>query len=187
MHLMIKNNRLGLGWPAIIGIIALVLVIGASLFGGDDEEASPYATPEELQQYQQNVVGRPEAQERLNYSGQVLAGRASPLLVFNRPDYDAASAAGKLVLVYVTENNCGSNCGAGLEEIKKAFSQLNRPDVAGFVAELSNPIVKELGLFAPDSKIMLRDGRMLAKSPLFWAAQEILGNIDAFTFDESDL
>ena len=172
--------------PAIIGIVALILLIGASLFLGDDEEESPYATPEALQEYQQNVVGRPEAQKAINYSGQVLAGRSSPLLQFNRPDYDAATAAGKLVLVYVTPNNCGNNCGSGLEEMKKAFGQLNRPDVVGFAVELANPIVKELGLFAPDSKIMTRDGQTLLKSPLFWGAQEILGNIDAFTVDESD-
>jgi hypothetical protein len=180
------NNRSGLGLPAIIGIIALVLLIGASLLLDDDEEESPYATPEELQQYQQNVVGRPEAQKPINYSGQVLAGRASPLLQFNRPDYDKAIAAGKLIFVYFTSSTCGRQCETGINEAKKAFNQLNRNDVVGFVADLSDPVKAEAGVASADAKVLVRDGRVLLKDPLSWNAQAILGNIDAFTVDEEN-
>ncbi len=181
------QNQKGLSTPLLIGIIALVILVGASfLFGGDEDEESPYATPEALQEYQEKVVGRPEAQKPINYSGRVLAGRVSPLLEFNRADYDAATAAGKLVLVYFTPKACNDQCGEGFLEMKTAFSQLDRPDVVGFIAEISNPIAKELGLFSSDSKIMLRNGEMLLKSPLFWSSEEILANIDAYTYSPGE-
>lgn len=184
------KNQSGMSTWLIIGIVAIVVLGAISLFGGDEDESLQEQlgdiSPEELQKYQEQVIGKPEAQEVINYSGKVVAGGNSKILEFSRPDYDAANAAGKLIMLYFTNATCGNSCATGIAEMKKAFSQINRVDVVGFVADLSNPVSKEVGIFSTDGKVLIRSGQVVIKSPFSWNAQEILANVDAFTYSPED-
>lgn len=183
-----KNNS-GFSKLLIIGAVGFILILAAtSFFGGDEEEESFAPSAEELAKYEQEVVGRPEAQEAVNYSGVVLAGKGSPLLEFNQPDFDKANAAGKLIVLFLTSKTCGAQCEKEIAFMKEVFNEIPNKDVVGFIADFdaNKDFAKSYNLFAPDSKALIRDGVALIRSPLSWGKGDYLGNIDAFTVGPED-
>jgi len=127
-----------------------------------------------------------DAAEPISYSGARLAGAASPLLDFNQADYDAAIAAGKTVFLYFYANWCPT-CAAEQPHLTGAFNELARNDVVGFRVNYRDDqtdasevaLARQHGVAYQHTKVVIKDGQVVLKSPESWQIDRYLEEINA--------
>jgi len=110
-----------------------------------------------------------------DYKGELLAGKKSFLLDFNQSDYEKALESGKLVLLIFHANWC-SVCKAEFPEEQAAFNNLDTDKVIGFrvnykdteTDDAENALAKEFNITIQHTKIFLKDGKQVLKSPESW-------------------
>ena len=118
------------------------------------------------------------------YKGEVLAGTSAPLLDFNKADYDKALESGKLVVLIFHANWCPV-CQAEFPEEKAAFDSLDTDKVIGLrvnykdteTDDAENALAKEFNITIQHTKIFLKDGKQILKSPESWDKQRFLDEI----------
>jgi len=220
MILFMKNidYKSGIAMPAIIAIIAIVLIGGgvwyanttsdkdmmekkaedmmkegeammeeggAMMEDGDkmmkDGEAMMPARADE-------TGGEGEAMEDASFSGEVLAGSQSPLLDFNEPDYQKAIASDKLVVLYFYANWCPS-CKIEFPKMQSAFDELSGDNVVGFRVNYNDnqtdkaekALAKEFGVAYQHTKVFVKNGERVLKSPETWDKSRYTSEIGNFT------
>lgn len=115
----------------------------------------------------------------------VLAGSTSPLLEYNKADFDAAFASDKLVVLYFYANWCPI-CRLEFPKMQKAFDELSGGDVVGFRVNFNDsettPDEKALarvhGVAYQHTKVFLKDGERVFKSPESWDRDRYLLEIN---------
>ncbi len=143
----------------------------------------PVAQPEEAMEEQApEEVAAPMA-----YSGTVLAGSVAPLLDFNQSDYEKATASGKLVVLYFYANWCPVCQRETSEALYPAFNALSNPDVVGFRVNFSDNqtddnergLAREFGVAYQHTKVFVRSGERILKSPEEWNTERYATEINA--------
>jgi len=145
----------GMGTPAIIAIIAIVIVAGSALYFATRPEAEKMMDQGETMM-QEGEAMMEEGEKMVNdgeammeegekmmedegammqsgeYEGEVLAGGSggAVLLDFKKADYDKALAEGKTIALYFYANWCPV-CKAEFPKMQSAFKELDA-DVVGF-------------------------------------------------------
>lgn len=122
------------------------------------------------------------------YQGVVLAGDASPLLDFNKADYDTAVASGKVVFLYFYANWCPICRVEVPNELYPAFNELQEPNVVGFRANHNDDetdddekaLAKQFGITYQHSKVILKDGKEVLKSLDTWDKERYLKEIATY-------
>lgn len=191
----------GMSTPLIIGgvIIALLLIGGGyyvsqqSSSPSDDfmmegEEAmmeeESMAEEEHGEVMEDEMMEEGEVMIKSSYSGEVLAGDESPLLVFNQADYDKAISEGKLVTLYFYANWCPI-CRAEFPKMESAFNQLSSDEVVGFRVNFNDnetndnevELAREFGVAYQHTKVFVQNGEQVLKSPEEWDMQRYLNEI----------
>lgn len=123
----------------------------------------------------------------LRFSGQVLAGSTSPLLDFNTDDYETAIASDRLVALYFYANWCPL-CRAEFPNMEAAFNTLEGYDVVGFrvnyndnqTDKFEKELAKEFGVAYQHTKVFVKDGARVLKSPEQWSFERYLQEISAY-------
>jgi thiol-disulfide isomerase/thioredoxin len=121
-----------------------------------------------------------EAMMELKFSGQVLAGTSSPLLDFNKADYDKAIASGKLVALYFYANWCPI-CRAEFPRMEEAFSKIGDDKVVGFRVNYNDnqtddderELAREFGVAYQHTKVFVKNGQRILKSPESWNSADV--------------
>lgn len=103
------------------------------------------------------------------FTGQILAGYYSPLLVFNKTDYDKAIAAGKLVLLYIDAEACAS-CKKEIKDVITAFDGIGDNGTVGFVAQIQD--IENKALAVPQTKVFLKGKQVIKKWTEVWNAEQ---------------
>lgn len=143
----------------------------------------PVAQPEEAMEEQApEEVAAPMA-----YSGTVLAGSVAPLLDFNQSDYEKATASGKLVVLYFYANWCPVCQRETSEALYPAFNALSNPAVVGFRVNFSDnqtddnerALAREFGVAYQHTKVFVRNGERILKSPEEWNTERYASEINA--------
>jgi len=119
------------------------------------------------------------------YKGKVLAGTASPYLEFNKEDYDNALKENKKILLYFYANWC-QICKAEQPNTFAAFNELNDTNLVGFRINYKDSgtdadeeaLAKEFGVAYQHTKVILKDGKQVAKFPDSWKKQRYLDEIN---------
>ena len=119
-----------------------------------------------------------------SYKGKVLAGTVSKYLDFNKADYDEALKDNKKILLNFYANWCPV-CKAEQPETFSAFNELNDDDVIGFRVNFKDSdtddneveLAKQFGVAYQHTKVILKDGKQVAKFPDSWNKQRYLDEI----------
>ena len=119
---------------------------------------------------------------------QVLAGSASPLLDFAKADYDKALSSGKLIVLYFYANWCPI-CKAEFPKMQSAFNEFSNDTVIGFRVNYNDSdtdadevaLAKKFGVAYQHTKVFLRDGQEVLKSPETWEAERYLSEMTRFS------
>lgn len=122
------------------------------------------------------------------YSGARLAGDASPLLDFNSTDFEQAKASHKLVVLYFYANWCPI-CRAEFPLMEEAFNELTTDEVIGFRVNYNDSdtdaaeqaLAREHGVAYQHTKVFLKSGQRILKSPESWDKARYLAEITKAT------
>lgn len=133
----------------------------------------------------QAAPAQPSAPAGMTFNGKVISEGATPIIEFNRADYEAAVAAGRLVVVTFYANWCPI-CASQQPEHFRAMRQLSNPDVVAFRANYKDSdtdseeedIAREFGIAFQDTKVIVKNGQRVVKSTEFWSADKYLNEIN---------
>lgn len=178
---------------------AVVIITGIVVFGGyavymftvsnvpEDGammEKSPLPTPDGMMG-DEKMMGDKNMMDdgvmiELNFSGQVLAGTSSPLLDFNKADYDKAVASDKLVTLYFYANWCPI-CKAEFPKMQGAFNNISDDKVVGFRVNYNDDqtdsdeqgLAREFGVAYQHTKVFVKNGQRILKAPESWGSADV--------------
>ncbi|MEK7630549.1 MAG: thioredoxin family protein [Patescibacteria group bacterium] len=120
----------------------------------------------------------------ITFTGTVLAGSKSPLIDYNKADYDKALASDKLVVLYFYANWCPI-CRVEFPEAQKAFNELNDDRVVGFrinyedsdVTPDEKVLAREFNITYQHTKVLIKNGKRILKAPETWNKDRYLSKI----------
>jgi len=192
---MINNSQKGFILPAVVIVVAIVLVLGGVAYYAnqsqtqDDRMAQEKAMMEQeamekeaMEQKEQDAVMEKDedaimerGETMMQYSSAVLAGAAAPLLDFAKADYDAALNSDKLLVLYFYANWCPI-CKAEFPLMQKAFDELEADNVIGFRVNYNDnqtdndekDLARQFGVAYQHTKVFVKNGQRILKSPEGW-------------------
>ncbi len=185
------NSQKGFIIPVIIVIVILLAVIWGVLSSVKKEEKSSDVSIIETEDGKKMESG--ENGEMINgvkgeetrYSGSLLAGKSSPLLDFTKADYDKALSSDKVVVLYFFANWCPT-CKKEFPLMEKAFNELSSDKVVGFLVNYNDDqtdddernLAREFGVAYQHTKVFLKDGQRILKSPESWNKDRYLNELN---------
>lgn len=169
--------------------LTLVLVIIAILLTACPKAAEPQV----IEQVLPPGMGPPAPPEAapetslppdLGFQGKVLAGTTTPYIEFSKADYDVALQTRPYVVLYFYANWCPI-CKAEQPLTFAAFNELQRSDMVGFRVNYRDSetdddevaLAKQFGVTYQHTKVVLKDGKRILKSPETWSKQDYLDNL----------
>jgi thiol-disulfide isomerase/thioredoxin len=105
----------------------------------------------------------------------LIGGGASRYYNWDRAKFDQAVADGKTVYLEFSANWCGT-CKAQEPHLIAGFAELNDPNVVGFKIPYKDSdttaehteLAKQYGIAYQHTKVVLKDGKQVLKSPEAW-------------------
>jgi len=128
-----------------------------------------------------------EGMMEAEYHGKVLAGKTTPYLDFNKEDYENALKENRVILLNFYANWCPL-CRQEQPEAFAAFNGLNDENIIGFRVNYKDSetdageeaLAKQFGIAYQHTKVILKDGKQVAKFPDSWDRQrylDVLGKV----------
>ena len=120
------------------------------------------------------------------YAGAVLAGTKAPLLDFTEADYNRARQGNKLIVLYFYANWCPI-CRVEFPRMQEAFDALATDRAIGFrvnyndneTDEGERALAREFGVAYQHTKVFLKNGVRVLKSPESWNVERYGREISA--------
>jgi len=121
-----------------------------------------------------------------DYEGQIIAGKSSPLIDFNKADYEAVLKTDKLVVLYFYANWCPICKQEVSSALYPAFNELAGENVVGFRVNYNDnqtdndekALAKEFGVGYQHTKVFLKNGQRILKAPDSWSKDRYLSEIN---------
>jgi len=207
-----KSNKTALISVAVIATVLIMAGVGFAVMQNtssqnisqdintfvDDEEkmmekssgaeAMKDKTDDVMMEKKDNMVEDTNTDEHVDtYKGKILAGTSSPLLVFNKEDYDHVVSENKLVVLYFYANWCPL-CREEFPKMESVFDGLTTDQVVGFqvnyndneTEEAEKALAREFGVAYQHTKVFLKDGKRVLKSPESWDESRYIEEINKF-------
>ena len=165
-----------------IGIVIAILIV---VIGGGylltRQQGQPTTQTPQVNQQSSGTTGTESASQ----AEQVLAGNASKLYNFNKSQYDEALNSGKLVVLYYYANWCPI-CREEAPKLYEAFNELTTDKAIGFrvnyndsaTDEDEKALAREHGVAYQHTKVFIKNGQRILKSPETWEKQRYLDEIE---------
>lgn len=121
---------------------------------------------------------------QLRYSGRVISGITSPLLIFTKSDYVRALEESRVILLYFFDDR-EQICKTEFLHISTAFHDLEEENVIGFILNFNETEAKraekimreEMNVVAPNTKMIVKDGTILKKDASTWIKEKYIAEI----------
>lgn len=133
------------------------------------------------------IIQQPPESQPFAYSGTLLAGDSTtPLLDFNKTDYDLALSQNKDIALYFYASWCPL-CRIEFPKMEDAFDQLDRNDLVGFRVNFNDndtdshekDLAREHGVAYQHTKVFIRDGQRILKNPEQWSIERYIDEISS--------
>ena len=187
MNTKLLKNQSRVSLVAVVIITVIIVLGGYAVFmfmasdvpeDGAMMEQSPSMTPDSMMK--DDVMMNDGTMMELKFSGQVLAGTSSPLLDFNKVDYDKAVASGKLVAIYFYANWCPI-CKAEFPKMQEAFNKISDDKVVGFRVNYNDDqtdddereLAREFGVAYQHTKVFVKNSQRILKAPESWNSADV--------------
>lgn len=116
-----------------------------------------------------------------SFRGAVIAGSSAPLLEFNQRDYETALEHNRVVVLYFYASWCPL-CKKEFENTKAAFNAYEGDDLVGFRVHFNDgevtpemeALAREFGVAYQHTKVFIKDGERVLKSPETWNTERYL-------------
>lgn len=134
-------------------------------------------------------LAEPELAEAMQWQGKVIAGNSTtPFLEFKQEDYEAALEAGKQVVLYFYASWCPLCRNEVNNSTYPAFNELMEPNLVGFRVNFNDgdtdddeeELAREFGVAYQHTKVFLKNGERVLKSPELWNKERYLEEIASF-------
>ena len=121
----------------------------------------------------------------MHYTGSVLAGTSSPLIKYNKSDFDTVFKTDKLIVLYFFANWCPI-CRVEFPKMEQAFNELTTDKVVGFQVNYNDNetdtdevnLAREHGVAYQHTKVFIRNGQRIGKYPDSWDKARYLNEIN---------
>lgn len=126
-------------------------------------------------------------EEGVMMKGTVLAGKTAKIFDFNKEDYEKAIASDKLIVLYFYANWCPI-CRLEIPKFYKSFDNLSTDRVIGFRINFNDGdtdndeknLAREFGVAYQHTKVFLKNGQRILKSPETWNEERYLSEINKY-------
>jgi thiol-disulfide isomerase/thioredoxin len=123
--------------------------------------------------------------KEMAFVGNVLAGDITPLINFNKADYERALEEKKLVVLYFYANWCPICKKEVSDALYPAFDELSNTDIVGFRVSYNDDetdssekdLAREFGVAYQHTKVFLKNKERVLKSPESWSKSRYLEEI----------
>ena len=177
--------------PILVGVVSLILVLGALgyfFLSANSKEAGEEKSPQRVTRTDNNksaTISANSQNSTQGFSGTLLAGRSSPLLAFEKADYDKALKTDKLIVLYFYANWCPI-CRAEFPKMEEVFDELETSEVIGLQVNFNDSetddheveLARELGVAYQHTKVFLKNGKRILKSPESWEKDRYTSEIN---------
>ena len=184
--------------PLIISIIVILAAIGGIFYVTSNRQASDNEGV--MEQEKNNMIEKEEdtitkddsslieGESEITYQGEVIAGNKSPLLDFNKSDYDSALKTNKLIVLYFYANWCPICRVEVASSLYPAFNELTTDKVIGFRVNYNDNqtdndekgLAREFGVAYQHTKVFVKNGQRVLKSPESWNKNRYLEEINKY-------
>ncbi|MEK7531539.1 MAG: thioredoxin family protein [Patescibacteria group bacterium] len=194
------HSQKGISSLAIILLFALLAVGGGYFYTSSKKTPStPLSSAPETHMMSDNTVmegvGAEQMEKMMNnesktpskYFGEILAGKDSPLIDFNKKDYDQALLEGKPILLYFYASWCPICREETANALYPAFNALKEETVVGFRVNYKDSdtdkseemLAKQFGVAYQHTKVLLKNGKQVVKSPESWDKARYIKEINS--------
>lgn len=200
----IKNRKKAFSILSVVIIVAILGVGGYFIFSSGDryeegvdnvemvkdldgammDDNTDGAMVEKDAEKMMQSEGDKMMQVKSGYEGNVLAGKNTPYIEYNKADYDKALAKGKIILLYFYASWCPI-CKAEQREIHEAFNSLDNDKIVAFRVNYKDndtdafetALAKEFGVAYQHTKVIIKNGVKVGKFPDTWDKDRYLSEI----------
>jgi len=124
-------------------------------------------------------------QARASYSGTVLAGTNTPLLDYNKKDYETALANEDIVVLYFYASWCPICRYEVSRGLYPAFNELALENTVGFRVNYNDKdtdsderaLARQFGVAYQHTKVILKNGNRVLKDPATWSKNDYISKI----------
>jgi thiol-disulfide isomerase/thioredoxin len=157
-----------------------------SKMGADEREKMEAAEKKYAMQKEEQMEKKENPGTKAAYMGAVLTGSVSPVLDFSQKDYDTALAAKKNIVLYFYASWCPL-CKEEIPKLYAAFDSLKDPNLIAFRVNFKDSdtdaneevLAKQFGVPYQHTKVFLKNGVRILKSPESWDTARYLKEIAA--------
>lgn len=165
----------------LIAAIVISIIGVGGYFLLKSKAPSPSQTPSQVS------IKKEEGKKVEGYSGSILAGTSSPLLDFNKSDYDKALGSNKLIVLYFYANWCPI-CKEEVPHLYEAFNELKSDQIIGFRVNYNDSdtdkdeveLARQFGVAYQHTKVFIRNRQQILKAPDTWDKSRYLSEIGKF-------
>lgn len=202
------DRQKGFAMPVVIVIIALVVIIGGIFYFLTTQRLSSKESVMEKEgtmmekKEGESMMEKKEGdsmmerkgdtmmenEPMMKYSGAVIAGKSAPLIDFNKADYDEALKTDKLIVLYFYANWCPICKVEVSSALYPTFNELTSDKVIGFRVNYNDNqtdndevnLAREFGVAYQHTKVFLKNGQRVLKSPESWNKNRYLEEINKY-------
>jgi thiol-disulfide isomerase/thioredoxin len=168
----------------ILLVLVLIIVVAAVYFLQQKPQANP-DVQDKVSTTTDSMIEDEPVVEPDAYLGEILSDSDSPVIDFNKKDYEKALAENRIIVLYFYANWCPI-CAAEVPKFYDAMEEINNENVIGFRANFNDDdtdsdeedLAREFGVSYQHTKVILVDGERILKAPDSWDKEHYITEIN---------